>query len=154
MKHSKKPVFKPALAFESGQLKFCMALIAEQQRLLTLVKSVLPAELAAHALHCVVSGQRLLIYTEAASWASQIRFFHQVILNKLLASGQRNLSNLQVKVSPPAASSEPRKLKRLPSAETVRETFAQFDEESHDDLNAALSRLGKTLRKRTQVKSS
>ncbi len=154
MKHAKKTAFKPALAFESGQLAFCLALIAEQQRLLALVKTVLPTELAAHALHCVASGERLLIYTETASWASQIRFFQQVILNKLLESGQRNISNLQVKISPPTWSSKPRKLKPLPSAATVRSIEEQFSEKSGDELDMALSRLGKALRKRLQAESS
>lgn len=145
MKHSKKPAFKPASAYQIGSLAFCQAIIAEQQRLLDMVKSVLPAEIAAHALHCVASGKRLLIYTASASWASQIRFFQQVILNKLRESGQRNISGLQVKVLPQSAKSKSTRYPVRPAPQTVSAVFAPFDSAGNDELTQALSRLGKTL---------
>lgn len=155
MKHSKKPAFKPLSAYDSRQLTICRAIIDEQRRVLAMVKSVLPPEIAAHVRYGVVSSSRLLLYTESASWASQIRFFNEAILNKLQASGQINIKKLQLRVIPALEVVSPAKRKpRLPSADTVGVIAAQVDEESGDELDKALSRLGKTLAKRLRSQST
>jgi len=100
MGNSKKSGFKSALDFDARQLAVCLETITEQMALLSIVKTALPAEIAEHVQHCVSSGSRLLIYTEAASWASQIRFYHASILNKLAESGQKNILSLQVRIGP------------------------------------------------------
>lgn len=149
MKHSKKPVFKPLSAYDSRQLTICRAIIDEQRRVVAMVKSVLPPEIATHVSHGVVSSSRLLLYTESASWASQIRFFNEAILNKLQSSGQINIKKLQLRVIPALEAASPVKRKPyLPSADTVGAIAAQVDEASGDELDKALSRLGKTLARR------
>lgn len=155
MGHSKKSVFKSALDFETRQLATCLAIIAEQQALLAVVKTALPAEIAAHVRHCVRSGKRLLIYTAAASWASQIRFFHEAILNKIAESGQQNVTSLQVRIDPQTIGprQSPRAA-RLPSAQNVELIRSQIKGNTNGDvLNLALSRLAKTLEKRLKTKA-
>ena len=99
MHNKQKSAFKSALDFPARQLALSMAVIAEQKKLLAVVKTALPTEIAENIQHCVRSGNRLLVYAGAASWASQIRFFSVDIVNKITASGQQNINNLQVRIT-------------------------------------------------------
>jgi hypothetical protein len=148
MKHSKKPAFRPASSYEQRHLSCCMARIEEQRHWLHQVRSVLPAEIAAHIVHVLISGARLLIYTYSASWASQIRFYDGVILNKLQASGQQKISKLQVKLLMPDAMKTARRHARLPSADTVDSVFGPLDSQRDDALGQALARLGRILKQK------
>jgi hypothetical protein len=154
MGNSKKSVFKSALDFDARQLAVCLAIITEQKALLSIVKTALPAEIADHIQHCVSSGNRLLIYTEAASWASQIRFYHASILNRIAESGQKNIISLQVRIGPQLSQPPSPRSAQLPSAENIEMIRHQFDEHENDDvLTRALVRLAGTLEKRLKAKS-
>ena len=148
MKHSKKSAFKPAASYEQRHLTVCMARLEEQRRLLRQVKSALPPEMAAQIVHTLVSGSRLLIYTHSASWASQIRFYDEVILNKLQASGQQKISKLQVKLLMTNSMMDLKRHARLPSAETVDSVFGTLDTHREDTLGQALARLGRILKQK------
>ena len=154
MGNSKKSFFKSALDFDARQLAVCMEIIAEQKALQTIVKTALPAEIADHVQHCVRSGNRLLIYTETASWGSQIRFFHVSILNKIAESGQKNIISLQVRISPQLIRQQSARTPRLPSTENIGLIRDQIiDHETDDVLTQALSRLTRTLEKRLKAKT-
>ncbi|WP_347987969.1 DciA family protein [Methylomonas sp. AM2-LC] len=145
----KNTAFKSALDFQTRQLTLSMEIIATQIALLNLVRSALPDEIAVHVQHCVHSGKRLLIYTEAASWASQIRFFHVAILNKVSTAGQINIQNVQVKISQQSVEQNLIRSARLPSMENIRQIHAQSAQQQQSDvLQQALSRLANTLERR------
>lgn len=150
MAYSKKPVFKSAMQFDSRLLTVFMEKVAEQNQLLGVVRAALPPSIAEHADSCVLSGARLLIYTESAAWASQIRFYSQAILNKLSESGQQKITNIRVKVLLHPEEPKTRRFLHLPSSETVRMVFGHLDEKSDDELAKALAKLGKTLKKRLE----
>lgn len=153
MGNSKKSVFKSALDFEARQLAIALQIIATQKALAEIVKTALPAEIAGHVQHCVLSGKRLLIYTEAASWASQIRFFHMDILNKIIAAGQNNISSVQMRIALQLNQPHEQRSARLPSIENITLLRNQFKEqENGDELKLALSKLAKTLDKRIKAK--
>lgn len=151
MNHSKKPVFKSTLDFEGRPLTLCLEKITEQKRMLREIRSALPAHIAEHVMHCVSHADRCILYTESAVWASQIRFFHQVILNKIHASGQQKIVRVQVKVLPLNHAEQPRRLPKLPSSEIAQVIWQQADHQSHDVLAVALCKLAKTLCKRLEV---
>lgn len=153
MNHSKKPLFKPAMDFNGRPLAVCLEKIAEQKQLLNRVQNSLPADIAEHAVHCVLSNTRLLVYTDSAVWASQIRFFNQLILNDMRAGGHQNILSVQVKIILSAKHGSSKRIVRLPSAETVAGIFGQIDDESGDALDLALAKLGRTLRKRLALKA-
>ena len=154
MGHTRKSLFKSVLDFDARQLAVCMEIIAEQKSLLTIVKNALPAEIADHVQHCVRSGNRLLIYTETASWGSQIRFFNINILNNIAESGQKNISSLQVRIGPQLAQQQSSRTPRLPSAENIGLIRDQLKDHENDDvLKQALSRLTRTLEKRLKAKA-
>lgn len=147
----KKTGFKTALDFKNNQLNGVFDKLAAQQKLLAIVKTALPPELAKQAGHCVVSGSSsLLVYCESASWASQIRFFNRAILEKLHSVGLNHLTRLQVRIAAPIVG--PAKLKRqarLPSAENVGLLTRHLSSGAAlDELDTALARLGVTLSKR------
>jgi hypothetical protein len=147
-----KGYFKTALDHGNNQLALCFDKIAAQQALLVIVRSALPREIAEHAVHCVASGSQILLYSDSANWASQIRFFNRAILDKLHAAGQQYIVRLQVRIVPPMM--EMARLKRgprLPSAENVGLICDQAQRgDEQDVLGAALARLGAALNKRLQ----
>lgn len=72
--------FKPVLAFHNRTIDKLVTQVTQQKDLLSVVQSVLPPNLAKHTLHCVVHDATLLLYTDAAVWSSQLRFYSTVIL--------------------------------------------------------------------------
>jgi hypothetical protein len=152
MTHSKKSVFKSALDFDGRQMAVCLAMIAEQNKLLAIVKTALPIEIAKSVNHCVRSKQRLLLYTESASWASQLRFYHQAILNKLAETEYKNIQGLQVKIQPKTIEQKTGRLLLIPSAKNIRMIQEQVKDQEQDVLSQALLRLSNTLEKRLKAK--
>jgi len=151
MNDSKKPVFIAASDLPVRALSQCLAKIAEQQMWLRRIQSLMPPHIAEHATHCVINGTRLIIYTHSAVWASQIRFFHEVILNNIRASGQGKIVKVQIKILPPDIKRTVRgKSARLPSADTVKSMLGQVDDRSTDVVQIALASLAKTLHRRRE----
>jgi hypothetical protein len=72
--------FKAALSFPNRTIVNFYSQIEHQKQLLRCIRTVLPEALAKYARHCVVSNKKLLIYTDSATWASQLRFYNQTIL--------------------------------------------------------------------------
>jgi hypothetical protein len=154
MHNKQKSVFKSALDFPTRQLALSLAIIAEQKNLLAVVRTALPPEIAENIQHCVRSGNRLLLYTASASWASQIRFFSMDIVNKLAASGQQNIISLQVRITPQLEQQYRRRSASLPSVENMALLAQQVNGvEKCDVLKSALARLAKTLEKRIKINS-
>ena len=152
MHNKQKSDFKSALDFPARQLALSMAIIAEQKKLLAVVRVALPAEIAENIQHCVRSGSRLLLYTPSASWASQIRFFSVDILNKIAVSGQQNINSLQVRITPQLEQQYRRRSASMPSVENITMLAHQLQgAEKEDELKAALSRLAKTLEKKSKI---
>lgn len=151
MNHSKKPAFKSALDFDGRPFAVCLEKIAEQKQYLHIVQSGLPAHIAEHAIHCVINNDRLLVYTDSAVWGSQIRFFQQAILQKILSSGQKQIVRVQIKVLPPLSQAVIHRDVRLPSSETVSAILGQVNNKSNDVLDLALANLANTLKKRIKL---
>ena len=76
----RKNCFKSALAYEGKILSAYKYQIDLHNRLLRIIKSALPEHLSSRVLSCVVSGKKASLYTDSAIWSSQLRFYHQSIL--------------------------------------------------------------------------
>jgi hypothetical protein len=87
-------MFKSALEFHNQTLDKLVTRLDEQKDLLSMVKSVLPENLAEHTLHCVIHDSTLLIYTDAAVWSSQLRFYQ----NTILAIVEQGLKRIQIRL--------------------------------------------------------
>lgn len=91
--------FKPILEFHNRTLDKLVTQIEQQQDLLSVVKSVLPEELAKNVSYCVIHDATLLIYTNAAVWSSQLCFYQTVILNALVSIVEKPIDRVQVRLA-------------------------------------------------------
>ena len=143
----KNSFFKSALGYEGKVFATYKYQLKIQNELLNAVKSALPSHLSSHALHCVASGKKVIIYTDSAIWSSQLRFYHQDILQALSASNNRIVEALQIKIIPQTIESKQKKTKRSPSPENIELILSQAEHQTDEKLKAALLRLGRTFKK-------
>ena len=119
--------------------------IHQQQQILNLIKSVLPDDIAIHALHCVISNHKLLVYTDSANWSSQLRFYHSVMLNKIVGSGWKQVQLLQIRIIPEQVKSSLRQTAIIPSKKNIEFIRHQAQSQTDVKLNGALLKLCDTL---------
>ncbi len=143
----KQRFFKSALSYEGKVLAGYKYQIDVQNILLNKIRLVLPEHLAPHALHCVISEKKLIIYTDSAAWSSQLRFFHQRILQSLSASKQSHIELVQIKVLPIVTEQKNRSSKIIPSADKIDQILSDADNQTDEKLKQALMKLGKTFQK-------
>jgi hypothetical protein len=143
----KIPLLKPVLAYPNRVIAQLCQQINQQRAILEQVKSVLPKELASHALHCVCNNKKLFVYTDSASWASQLRFHSSAMLAACGQAAATSASVLQVKVmNPPAfAVPNPKFQPTIPSNIVADEIRHQSLMVSDPQLSEALARLSATL---------
>jgi hypothetical protein len=102
MAQNAKPL-KAVLSYPNKTIALLCLQINQQLAILEHVKAVLPKELADHALHCLFhdkkpNNKKLLIYTDSAIWASQLRFYGKTILTAIESVTSDPISAIQVKV--------------------------------------------------------
>jgi hypothetical protein len=117
--------------------------ISQQLTTLGKIKAVLPEDLADHALHCVCNNKKLIVYTDSASWASQLRFHG----DKLLAAVANcsSVATLQVKIIATSADTKPKRKALIPSQTVADGILLQSQFSSDPYLKQALGKLGATL---------
>ncbi len=91
--------FKPVLDFHNQTIDKLTTRIAQQKDLLSVVRDVLPTNLAEHTLHCVVHDTTLLIYTDAAIWSSQLRFHSTTILAIIAPLVSQTIKRVEIRLS-------------------------------------------------------
>lgn len=151
---SKYNAFKTTLAFEGKVFTQYKYQIETQTKLLIKIKAALPEHLSEHALYCVLTNKKLSLYTDSAIWSSQLRFYHQTILQALLSSHKGIIETLQIKIIPQTieAKDEHQDLKKLPSTENINFILAQAEQQSDSTLKNALLKLGETFQKKSMEK--
>ncbi|WAK02746.1 DUF721 domain-containing protein [Methylobacter sp. YRD-M1] len=96
---AKKPAaFKAALSFPNRAIAHFYSRIEQQRQILQHIREALPEALAKHARYCVVNDKKLLIYTDSAAWASQLRFYSQAILAAVAPITREPVTLMQVKI--------------------------------------------------------
>lgn len=145
---SKNNFFQPALGFEGKILAGYKYQIEIQKALLKTIKSTLPENLSKHALYCVLSGKKISLYTDSAVWSSQLRFYHQTILQSLMNSERSMIEILQIKIIPKTIDQQQqKKTMNLPSTENIDFILQQAENQTDEKLKTALLKLGKTFAK-------
>jgi len=139
--------FKAALLFPNRILAHFHSQIEQQKQVLERVRTVLPAVLAAHILHCVINDKKLLIYTDTAAWASQLRFYSCAILAIIAPVTRESISIMQIKVIADIASThaQPSRKPLIPSAEKIDDIRNHSLTISDEQLKLALLKLSATL---------
>lgn len=150
--------FKAALSFPNRTIAHFYSQIEQQKQILQRIHTVLPAAVAKHALHCVVNGKKLLVYTDTAAWASQLRFYNSAILAAIAPVTRESISIMQIKISVEtsstghrpragADSTPPGRKPNIPSAEKIEFIHNHSLTVSDEQLKQALLRLSATLEK-------
>lgn len=149
----KKPnFFKASLSYDTHVFNQYKYQIDLHSQLLDLIKSILPEKLAQHALFCVSSGKKVSLYTDSSVWSSQLRFYHQAILQVLHHSNLVYVELLQIKIIPPTQKIEQKNTIELPSKETISLIMDQAQDRENDVLKTAMLKLGNTLSKLSSSK--
>ncbi len=147
---AKKPTpFKPALSFPNRTFAYLYSQIEQQKQALQKIHEVLPAALGQHALHCVVHGKKLLVYTDTAAWASQLRFYNRAILAAIAPVTRESVSIMQIKINMGAIEAAPRAPRKpnIPSAEQIELIHSHSLTVADEPLKLALLKLSTTLKK-------
>lgn len=151
---AKKPTsFKAALLFPNRTIAHFYSQIEQQKLVLLRIHEVLPVAIAQHALHCVINGKKLLVYTDTAAWASQLRFYNSAILAAIAPVTRVSISMMQIKVRRDELNkaSPPGRTPNLPSAENIELIHNQSLTVADEQLKQALQRLSATLAKRSAL---
>lgn len=145
---AKKPTpFKTALSFPNRTIAHFYSQIEQQKQVLERILTTLPAVLAEHVLHCVTNDKKLLIYTDTAAWASQLRFYNSTILAAIAPVTRESVSIMQIKVIADlaATNAQPSRKPIIPSAEKIEMIRSHSLIASDDQLKLALLKLSATL---------
>ncbi|MEQ1620657.1 MAG: DciA family protein [Methylococcales bacterium] len=143
----KYTAFKPALRFPNQAIAYIYSNIDRHKQLLQPICKNLPAELATHVLHCLIKQRKLIIYTDSATWASQLRFYKGATLIAASTFIKEPVTELQVKILTPQVRLESTlALKPLiPSADQIKLIRSAGLASSDEQLKLALLKLSATL---------
>ena len=151
MAQNTKPL-KAVLSYPNKTIALLCLQINRQLAILERIKAVLPKELASHALHCLFNdkkfnNRKLLIYTDSAIWASQLRFYGTSILTAIESVTSDPVSVLQVKVInvPETANTGKKRIAVIPSQTVADEIRNHSLMVTDPQLKQALSKLISTL---------
>ncbi len=75
-------------------------MVAQQQALLTSIRSHLPPPLAGHCRHARIQGRELILHVDSPAWHSRMRFHAPALLRALRAQAP-HLQRVRVRVLPP-----------------------------------------------------
>lgn len=145
----KHNAFKPALLFPNNALAYVYSQIELQKRLLRPVREALPATLSTHVVHCIIKKKELIIFTDTAAWASQLRFYHNTMLASIAPLTKESVNLLQVKVMTSLPGIELRQASApiIPSAEKIKLIRSTGTMASDEHLKQALIKLSATLQR-------
>lgn len=135
--------FQSAHAFGMAPIAGLQRTLAQQAQLLREIQLILPKPLAGHVIHCVLHAKQVTLFTDSASWASQLRFYQAAILQvctPLAGSAMKLRIKLLHREYRPPNQRKP----RLPSLTTVH-TLQSLVKTTDDELSQSLARLAQTL---------
>ncbi|UOA07243.1 DUF721 domain-containing protein [Methylobacter sp. S3L5C] len=139
--------FKRSLSFQNRTIAFFYTQIEQQQRILQRIRTVLPEVLAKQVRHSLIRDKKLLIYTDSAAWASQLRFYKSVILASTATLTRAPAEILQIKIISGQTGlflGTERKAK-IPSIDKIEVIRNHGLTVSDNQLRSALLRLSTTL---------
>jgi len=143
------PLFRKSLAFPNRTMVYLQSQIEHQGLILQQIKAVLPDDLAKQTKHCLIKDHKLLVYTDSAIWASQLRFYNSVLLASIQNLVKFPIETMQIKIiSRPSGLSETLTRKaKLPSLEGIDLIRKHGQSISDDKLSTALLKLSTTLKR-------
>jgi Dna[CI] antecedent, DciA len=139
--------FKVSLSFQNRTMAYFYSQIEQQQRILQRIQSVLPEALAKQVRHCLIRDKKLLIYTNSAAWASQLRFYNSAILAAIVPLARTPVEMMQIKIIAGQTGFilGPQRKPKIPSVEKIEVIRNHSLTVSDNQLRLALLRLSTTL---------
>jgi len=143
----KPPSFKVSLSFQNRTMAYFCNQIEQQHRILQRIQAVLPGTLAKQIRHCLIRDKKLLIYTDSAAWASQLRFYNSAILATIAPLTRTPVEIMQIKIlaSQTGLILGPGRKAKIPSIEKIAIIRNGSLTVSDDQLKSALLKLSSTL---------
>lgn len=143
-----KPQSVQQLISQNSHLYSLQKSIQQQQAILSLVKSHLPAGLASHCWNAGIQRSQLILTVDTSVWASKLRFLTPQLLSTLRKQ-HPGIAGIKVRCAPqqqikPLKTARP--ADKRPSAKAgdfIAQSATHF---RHEALKAALQRLAKTLK--------
>lgn len=144
--HQKK--FKQALSYSNRTLASLQVQVDRQKKLLKIIRTVLPEPLAHHLQSCAVQDKKLLLYTESAAWASQLRFYSRAIaeVTRSKLGEDIQVTKVRIAVLAKAPDYEP-PAPKIPSLANIGLIRESIKNTADSPLKTALLQLSRTLRK-------
>ena len=141
--------FKKSLAYPNRTMIYLHNQIEQQQRILKQLKEALPDDLAKHTKHCLIKDYKLLVYTDSAIWASQLRFYNSAILASIQTLVKTPIENLQIKIisRTTGLTVTTQRKANLPSLKGIDLIRKHSLSISDDKLSVALLKLSTTLKR-------
>jgi len=144
---SKIDSFKAVDTYNNRILANYQQKIKQQQYLLNIIKATLPKPLTDHVLYCIVSAEKLFIYTDSAAWSSQLRFYQQSILKAVINTNSVLVKTIQIKIIIPNNATKETLKKNIPSKGSIKLLHHCGESINHKKLKHALLNLSQTLTK-------
>ncbi len=138
---SSAPTVKTPLSCSNPVTSYLRAQIGQQKKILLAVQAVLPASLALQVKHCLIKEQSLLIYTDAAVWATQLRFYTEQLKNATAVTAVQ-IKIISQQTGEVAVS---HRKARLPCAEQIMQLEDSARSINDEDLQQSLLKLSATL---------
>ncbi|WP_027159091.1 DUF721 domain-containing protein [Methylobacter luteus] len=147
---AKKPVaFKAALSFPNRAIAHFYSRIEQQRLVLQHIRAALPEALAKHTRYCVINDKKLLIYTDSAAWASQLRFYNKAILAAAAPMTRDAVTIMKVKILTEQKSPDTQPVRKaaVPSLEKIEIIRNLGLNVPDDQLKQSLLKLSATLQR-------
>lgn len=143
-----KPL-KPVTEYKNRNILHIQQQAALHERVLAGIKEVLPQELKNKPLSCVVKKNTLIIYTQSASWATQLRFYSLEMQNAIKTRLKIPLTKVHIRILPtPGQNNTQTRHVKTPALERINELELVARIFSDPTLKTALINLSKTLKRR------
>lgn len=145
--------FKSALDYPNHTTQRLLATLENHAALRDLVRTVIPDPLAKQVSDCMIRDDTLVLYTDSANWASQLRFYSSIIRTLIATKLARPIATVKIKILAPHPARAPINASRrpkLPSPDTLRYLRKHIQATQDGELKAALFRLSETLLRKSQ----
>ncbi len=121
--------------------------IEQHQLIARRIQAVLPDALAKQVRHCLIRDKKLLVYTDSAAWASQLRFYNCAMLAAIEPLTRASVEIMQIKIigGQTGLVLGPKRKAKLPSVEKIENIRNDSLAVSDDQLRLALLKLSSTL---------
>jgi hypothetical protein len=121
--------------------------LEQQHKILQKIQAVLPDTLAKQTRHCLLRERKLIIYTDSATWATQLRFYNSAILDAVITLTKTPVESMKIKIITGTLGlvSKTTRLAKLPSVEKIEAIKMDSLTIEDNQLRLSLQKLSATL---------